>query len=47
MDLGGLNNIESEERETVAPLLQQQSIDRKKDRGFRRTAVPTIAVRTP
>lgn len=30
MDLGGLNNIESEEGETVAPLLQQQSIDGKK-----------------
>ena len=44
MDLDGLSNIESEEGETVAPLLQQQSIDRKKDGGFRRTVGPTIAV---
>ena len=47
MDLDGLSNIESEEGETVAPLLQQQSIDRKTDRDFRRTEGPTIAVRTP
>lgn len=47
MDLDGLSSIEAEEGATVAPLLQQQSVDRKKDGGFRRTVGPTTAVRTP
>ena len=47
MDLDRLSNIESEEGEAVAPLLQLQSTGRRKDRDFRRTVGPTIAVRAP